>query len=299
MAPVSDPTREAWAAAYTARAQAYWTEERTRNLVGSKNLPLPPGRAPLLLRAMGLLNEDGSLPASRMRKYRQINHMILVLQPALTELCERHPEVRILDAGCGRSYLTMLLAWWFAEHQKHPARILGVDRSGAMVAECIRRSELAQLRGLEFRAGELADLTLEQPPHGVIALHACDTATDDAIVHGVTAGADLIAVAPCCQAELARAWQARPGGPFDPLHEVPHFRRTAAATTTDAMRVLLLRSRGYDADAMEFVDSSHTAKNTLIRAFRRSEPAAGPLAQYDELVRATGGAGLALADRLP
>jgi len=290
--------KEAWQEAFGDRARRYWTEERTRQLNGDKNLPLLPGEAPVLLRAMGLLKQDGSLPPSRVRKYRQINHMILVLQPALTRLCAEFDTVRVLDAGCGRSYLTMLLAWWFAEHQHHRAEILGVDRSAELVETCRRRADLAELKGLSFRASPLADLALAEPPHAVISLHACDTATDDAIVLGVSAGARFIAVAPCCQAELARRWEAVDGGPFAPVHGIPHFRRTAAATLTDVMRVLLLRGAGYEADAMEFVDGNHTAKNTLLRATRTRAADVSARTEYEALVSATGGAGIGLAERL-
>ncbi len=287
-----------WQRAFSDRAKAYWTEERTFQLVGDKNLPLLPGEAPLLLRAMGLLKQDGSLPPNRVRKFRQINHMLLVLQPSLTELCTRFDLVRVLDAGCGRSYLTMLLAWWFAEHQHHRAQVLGVDHSAAMVEECRRRADLADLETLQFEASKLADLELDEVPNAVISLHACDTATDDAIVLGVESGADFIAVAPCCQAELAHGWEKLEGGVFAPIRGVPHFRRTAASTMTDVFRVLLLRAAGYEADAMEFVDGNHTAKNTLIRAIRRSEGDASAAAEYRALVEVTGGVGIALAERL-
>jgi hypothetical protein len=156
----------------------------------------------------------------------------------------------------------------------------------------------------------------------VVALHACDTATCDAIALGVAAGAELIAVAPCCQAELARAWSelaaAGAAGAFAPIWSMPHLRRELAAELTDAMRTLLLRAAGYDVAAIEFVPSPHTRKNTLIRALRRraTEGAAddaadgvtggaarGPIGAeardaHDALVAATGGRALALASRL-
>ena len=137
-----------------------------------------------------------------------------------------------------------------------------------------------------------------EAPHAVISLHACDTATDDAIVLGVQAEAEFIAVAPCCQAELARGWESLPPGAFEPMQSVAHLRRKVAATTTDVFRVLLLKSAGYEADAVEFVDNNHTAKNTLIRAMQQGvgDPAAA--AQYRRLVEATGGVGIGLADRL-
>jgi SAM-dependent methyltransferase len=290
--------KEHFKRAFTALAQAYWTEERTHKLNGDKSLVVLPGTAPILLRAMGLLNKDASLPPTKVRKYRQINHMVRVLQPALTEICSRFDTVRILDAGCGRSYLTMLLAWWFAEHQRHPVSILGVDRSQALVEECRRRADRADLEGLRFEASQLADLRLEEPPHVVISLHACDTATDDAITLGVQTKADFIAVAPCCQAELSKKWESVAGGAFAPMRSVPHFRRTAASTTTDIFRVVLLRAAGYDTDAVEFVDGNHTAKNTLIRALRVGDENPAARAESRSLVEATGGEGIALADRI-
>jgi hypothetical protein len=135
--------------------------------------------------------------------------------------------------------------------------------------------------------------------HAVFALHACDTATCDAIALGISAGADLIGVAPCCQAELARKWSALEGtaGAFSPIWGAPHLRRETAAHLTDAMRMLLLRSRGYAVTAMEFIAPEHTKKNTLLRAIKADvDPAAR--AQHDALVAATGGCALDLAARV-
>jgi hypothetical protein len=137
--------------------------------------------------------------------------------------------------------------------------------------------------------------------HGVIALHACDTATCDAIALGVTANVELIAVAPCCQAELARGWtdlaERGESGAFGSLWRMPHLRRETAAHLTDAMRMLLLRARGYDAVALEFIAAEHTQKNSLIRAMRgKGDPDAR--AEYASLVAATGGCGLALGTRI-
>jgi hypothetical protein len=138
--------------------------------------------------------------------------------------------------------------------------------------------------------------------HGVIALHACDTATCDALALGVALQAELIAVAPCCQAELARAWsvldESGEAGAFAPIWGSPHLRRETAAHITDAMRTLLMRSSGYEVLAMELVPSEHTRKNTLIRAIKRSGGDGGARAAYEALRVATGGAGIALAARL-
>ena len=116
----------------------------------------------------------------------------------------------ILDAGCGRSYVTLLLAHLGSS----PVR--GVDRDPARIVECRRRADIAGL-DVRYEVGDIA--ARAEPADAVVALHACDTATCDAIaVSGVAMGARAIAVAPCCQAELARAWAERPGGPFAPVH---------------------------------------------------------------------------------
>jgi len=306
-------TRARWAVELGAAARAHWTEERTRALTGGKRLAVLPAEAPVLLRALGLLHRDATMPPAQVRKFLQINHVVRVLEPALAALAARHPVIRIVDAGCGRSYLTLLLAWCARERWRHPVEILGVDRNPDVIAECRRRTALAELDDVvRFEVARLEDVRIPDI-HAVLALHACDTATCDAIALGAARAADLIAVAPCCQAELARAWAELaerddldlgpgpgpgpgPGG-FAPIWRAPHLRREIAAHVTDAMRALLLRAAGYRVTALEFVPAEHTAKNTLLRAVR-AEPDPGARAEYDALVAATGGAGLALAARL-
>ena len=291
--------RERWAIELSAAARAHWTPERTRALTGGKQLAILPGEAPILLRALGLLHRDATMPPAQVRKFLQINHVVRILEPALTALCARHPVVRILDAGCGRSYLTLLLAWCARERWRHPVELLGVDRNPDVIAECRRRTQIAELEAaVRFEALRLEDVR-EPDVHAVVSLHACDTATCDAIALGVARGAELIAVAPCCQAELARGWSAlagRPGG-LASIWRTPHLRREIAAHVTDAMRALLLRAAGYQVTTMEFIPAEHSAKNTLLRAIR-AEPDPAARAEYDALVAATGGCGLALADRL-
>ncbi len=306
------PTRDRWAAELTATARAYWTEARTLEVTGGKSLELLPAEAPVLLRALGLLHRDATMPPAQVRKYLQINHVVRLLQPAIAALRARHPVIRLLDAGCGRSYLTLLLAWCAREHWGHRIEVLGVDRNADVIEECRRRAalvelddvvrfEAASLDGVDVAAtwsrgfGEPADV------HGVFALHACDTASCDAIALGVSIEADLIAIAPCCQAELARGWgelaERGDRGAFSAVWTAPHLRRELGSHVTDTMRVLLLRAAGYDVSAVEFVAAEHTKKNTLIRALRGT-PHPQARDDYEALVAATGGCGLALAGRI-
>ncbi len=291
-------TRDAWEDGFAARARAYWTEERTAELVRGKALVVTPGEAAPLLRALGLLHRDASMPPTQHRKFFQVNHMVRLLESGLRALRAKHETIRLLDAGCGRSYLSLVLAWCAREVWGHRLEVLGVDRDAAIIEECRRRAALAGLDDVtRFEVATLdgyrADL------HGVIALHACDTATCDAIALGVGHGAELIAVAPCCQAELARGWSTLDApGAFAPIWKTPHLRRETAAHVTDTMRALLLRAAGYDVTAVEFVPGEHTRKNTLIRAVRRGTPDPAARDEYLALRDATGGVGLGLAARL-
>lgn len=305
-----------WAESITAQARAFWTAERLAELSRDKTLQLPPVEAAPLLRSLSILRADGSIPPDRMRKYLQINHMVAVLGPSLRELMAARPVVRIVDAACGKSYLSLLLAWVMRHVHQHPVEVLGVDRNVALIEEVQRITERAGIADVRHAASPLAALDVraawaaafgsDEPIDAMIALHACDTATDDAIALGVELGVTLIAVAPCCQAELARGWAARdtaaPSG-FTPIHRAPHLRREIGASITDAMRTELMRAAGYQVWPIEFVPSEHTPKNTLLRAMRREggdplETPAAARAAYASLVEATGGVGIGLASRI-
>ncbi|MFN8825115.1 MAG: class I SAM-dependent methyltransferase [Planctomycetota bacterium] len=290
---------ERWAQEFELRARAVWTDDAVHRVTEGKDLPILPSNAPPLLRALGLLHRDASMPPPQVRKFLQLNHMIRMLRPPLLELIERGEPLHFVDAGCGLSYLTLSLAWCFRHVFRHPATLVGIDRDERRVAA--GRASAAQL-GLDdvltFQAGAIGAFEPEGKVHVILALHACDTATDDAIALGLRHGAELIAVAPCCQAELARAWAelaTSAAGPLQPLWSTPHLRREAAATVTDTMRALLLRAAGYETRVVEFVPSQHTPKNTLIRAMRRGGPDEDAARQYTALRDATGGAGISLA----
>jgi SAM-dependent methyltransferase len=320
MKPTSASTSEHWAADFAERAQTYWTEERTQKLNGDKKLTFLPADSGPLLRALGLLIRDASMPPNEVRKYRQINHMVSLLKPSFCALTDRFSTIRILDAACGRSYLSTLLAWDFAHNWPCKVQVLGVDRSEAMVKKSQERANQIGLGNvLQFHASTLADLDINESftqafgpsdtpydVHAVVSLHACDTATDDAITLAVALDAAMIAVVPCCQAELARKWVAlddgtpedNPGSAFSTIWGEPHLRRSVASHITDVFRLQLIRAQGYSASAIQFVPAHHSAKNTLIRAVRTGGPDQDAMDAYLSLKAATGGEGIELATRL-
>ena len=291
-----------WSKEFAQRARERWTDAEVQRVTQGKDLLILPSVAPTLLRALGLLHRDASMPPAQVRKFLQLNHMLRLLRPPLQELMDRFDHLHIVDAGCGLSYLTLSLAWCFENVFEHRATIVGVDRDEALIATCRAAAEQVGLESsLSFRAEPI--LRFEpQEVHVVLSLHACDTATDHAIALGLRQRAELIAVAPCCQAELARAWaelaEARED-PLLPLWETPHLRREAAATITDTLRSLLLRGAGYETRVVEFVPTEHTAKNTLIRAMRRGDIDDSAMDRYFALRDAMCAAHLELERTLP
>jgi SAM-dependent methyltransferase len=247
------------------------------------------------------------------RKVSQINHMVTLLLPALEDLAGRHDPVRILDACCGTSQLTLVLGWLFRERFGRTAHVVGVDANPAVIKTSAARATALGLEGMvRFRVADVGKAAWSDVygavfpgveagrPHLVAALHACDVATDLALGLAVGGNADVLAVAPCCHAELAAKWKGLelPDHPFAPVFHTPNLRRETAAQLTDAMRLLLVRSKGYEVTATEFVPSAHTPKNRLLLGIRRGRFQREAAAQYKALVKALGGAEITLAGLL-
>ena len=289
------------------KANKWWTPERELKVTGGKSLLFKPARDAELLGQIGILNSDASMSADAIRKYLQINHMIAIVLPQLEELKKRHATVHILDCGCGNSYLTFLLAWLFARIWNHPVAVTGVDSNQKLIDQCKNRATLLNLNDvLNFYSETVQQAALRlagERIHAVVSLHACDTATDDALGIGLNLQADLILAAPCCQAELAAAWKNLPKenqhSALKVMIQSPELRRSSAATFTDALRVLLLRGTGYEVTSTEFVPSQHTPKNRLIVAERRGQYLDSALTEYLELKKLLGAKALSLEEKLP
>ncbi|HWJ08902.1 MAG TPA: SAM-dependent methyltransferase [Nocardioides sp.] len=247
-----------------------------------------------LFAALGLADAQGRIKPSRMAKYRQVEDFLRILDRSVADARARGhlrrptPEdpLRIVDLGCGNGYLTFAAHRFLTEQRDLPVRLTGVD-----VKEQSRDHNASVAAGLgidaTFVAGAIGDAELAEPPDVVLALHACDTATDDALARAAGWEASLVLAAPCCHHDIAA--QLRAGdtpAPYTALVRDGILRERFADTFTDALRAQLMRSRGYRVDVMEFVDSAHTPRNTLLRAVRTG--GAQPLTEYDDLVATWG-----------
>jgi 2-polyprenyl-3-methyl-5-hydroxy-6-metoxy-1,4-benzoquinol methylase len=234
-----------------------------------KGHALPEGSHDHLLQTMGILTESGQVRASLRGKFTQINEFLKHIQHLAKDCAfeELGRPVRILDCGCGSSYLTLAVHHYFNRVAKLPAEIVGVDVNEEVIRKSIAKSHELRTRNLVFQQGTIGEVN--QPADIVIALHACDTATDDALAQAVRSEAKLILSVPCCQHHLNA--QLKVGGASEVLrpllrHGILHER--TADLLTDSFRALALRILGYRVDIVEFVSQEHTQRNLMIRAVR-------------------------------
>jgi len=239
------------------------------------------------LEGLGVLDRDGKLRASMADKHRQINHYLEIVShlakdcgwigapvsdPARLDGNDspgRNSALQFADMGCGKGYLTFGLWHLFARVWKHPVRVVGVETRADLVVTTNNLAKQIKAEGLEFVRGTIESATLPRVD-ALIALHACNTATDDAIRRGIELGAKLIVVAPCCHKEI-RPQLGKPE-PFASVLRHGLMEERMAEWLTDGLRALFLEWAGYRTKIMEFVASEHTPKNLMIAAVREREP---------------------------
>ncbi|NYI80840.1 class I SAM-dependent methyltransferase [Nocardioides panzhihuensis] len=247
-----------------------------------------------VFRVLGLSDKDGNLKPSRQAKYRQVEEFLRQLDAALSDAMKsgkvRRPTaeepLRIIDLGAGNGYLTFAAQRYLTEVRELPVVVTGVD-----VKEQSREhnTKIAAELGVaaEFVAGTIDGVQLTEKPDVVLALHACDTATDDALARAVEWEAPLVLAAPCCHHDIAAQLRKAPTpAPYSMLTRHGILRERFADTLTDALRASLLRLSGYRVDVVQFVESQHTPRNTMLRAIRTGSPVKGGSVkkEYDELV---------------
>ena len=245
------------------------------------------------LREVGISDASGQIKPSKSDKYRQVEEFLRLLAPTLTSTIEAgHIDkpstsnpLTIVDLGCGHAYLT------FAAHQYLRSigmnvKVIGID---VRTASRDRNNEIAKKLGItdsiEFRAEEIADTTLVQADVA-IALHACDTATDDAIAWAVKVEAKLMMIAPCCHHDIQSQLTDSPE-PWSLITRHGIMRERLGDLLTDSLRMQILKLRGYRVEAIEFIGGEHTPRNLMIRAVKTGAPVeAIEVTRYEEMIAA-------------
>jgi SAM-dependent methyltransferase len=232
---------------------------RTKSHVLPEHEPTP------FLVEIGVMTAAGKVKASKQAKFRQINRFLELVGDVIPDL-PASGELRVVDFGSGKSYLTFALHHLLTRIHHRTVQIIGLDRRADVIADCQRIADKLRCPGLEFRVGEIGDEPLEGTVDLAVSLHACDTATDDALARAVAWQAAVILAVPCCQHELARKIRMPQ---LAPLHQQGILHAQFASLATDALRAQALEACGYKTQVVEFIELEHTAKNLLLRASRR------------------------------
>ena len=239
-----------------------------------------------VLKALGISDQHGRVKPSRQAKYRQVEEFLRSLVAAIDDATvagalrvpTAQEPLQVVDLGCGNAYLTFAAHRYLTHVRGTPTRVTGIDVKQQSLDH---NSSLAEALGIaeqaRFVQAAIGSADLGVRPDVVLALHACDTATDDALAQGVRWEAPLVLAAPCCHHDVAAQLKAhQPPAPYSTLVRDGILRERFADTLTDALRAATLRLHGYRVDVMEFVESRHTPRNTLLRAVRTGVPVTDP-----------------------
>lgn len=251
------------------------SHNRKKKYILEEGIPVP------FLIDLGVMTQNGNIVNAHYDKFRQINRFLEYIEDILPSLPTGR-ELRILDFGCGKSYLTFAIYYYLKVLKGYPVRITGLDLKEDVIRHC---NELAVKYGydkLEFLCGDIAYYDGCSQVDMVVTLHACDTATDYALAKAVGWGAKVILSVPCCQHELNKQMK------NDLLSPVLHYgilKERMAALMTDGLRAQILEANGYRTQILEFIDMAHTPKKLLIRAVYNGH-CADNKAQINELLAA-------------
>ncbi len=238
----------------------------------AKKYILQEGRPVPFLVDLGVQTAEGKTVNSRYDKFRQINRFLEFIEDVWPILPKDRP-VRIIDFGCGKSYLTFAMYYFLHELKGLSLQVTGLDLKEDVIENCSRLARRYGYEGLRFLCGDIADYTGTDRADMVVTLHACDTATDYALYKAMKWQAKVILSVPCCQHEMNGQIAC---GPLEGALRYGLIRERLSALFTDALRADLLEENGYDTQVLEFIDMEHTPKNILLRAVRRENAGEDP-----------------------
>ncbi|MGI6730872.1 MAG: class I SAM-dependent methyltransferase [Anaerovoracaceae bacterium] len=252
----------------------------------SKNYIIPEGKPCDFLIRLGVMNKDGQVLSKHYAKFRQINRFLEIVSDVLPYLNNKKVGIngaplRIIDFGCGKAYLTFALYYYLKLKLGKNVEIIGLDLKEDVIEFCNQVAKDLQYNELKFLLGDIADYTGSDRADMVVTLHACDTATDFALMKAVHWGASVILSVPCCQHELFSQIH-------NPLHQpiLKHglLKERFSALLTDGLRGLKLEEAGYEVSMIEFTNLEHTAKNIMIRGVKTGKKNIAAGEEYRQLL---------------
>jgi SAM-dependent methyltransferase len=242
------------------RALTLLDHNRKKEYLLAEGQPIP------FLVELGVMTAEGKVVAKRYHKFKQINRFLELIEDLLPALSKERP-LTIIDFGCGKSYLTFAL-YHFLTASGYQLNIVGLDLKKEVIENCNALAKKLGYQGLSFQVGEISGYSTDQPVDMVVVLHACDTATDEALAQAVQWKSRVILAVPCCQHQLYSQIKSEE---LAPLLKHGIMKERFAALATDALRAMKLEIEGYKTQILEFIDMEHTPKNLLIRAIRQEK----------------------------
>ncbi|GAB3418887.1 SAM-dependent methyltransferase [Massilia agilis] len=256
-----------------------------------------PGQSIELLKELHILTRDGKLNQDSRRKLKQVYHLYQFIEPLLQDVLAQHPGVSLVDHGAGKSYLGFILYDLFFKNLNDGSHIYGIETREELVQKSTELAQRLGFTGMSFLPLSVAESTKSSllPPtvDVVTALHACNTATDDAIDFALKKKAKYIVLVPCCQAEVASVLRKNKGGQLGrnvltELWRHPIHTREFGSQITNVLRCLQLESHGYQVNVTELVGWEHSMKNELIVATYKNLPRRRPAERLQEVLSTLG-----------
>jgi SAM-dependent methyltransferase len=239
-----------------------------------KDLLLPEGKPDPYLQAIGFMTADGQIKADKQRKFRQINEFLKLLQQTGELEKFETPVIEVVDYGCGNAYLTFAVYHYLNHILGKPTRMVGIDVRAELLAKHVETARNLGWDDISFVRTTIAEFAPSAPPDITLALHACDTATDEALAQGIQTGSKLIISVPCCHHNLQEQLRRQPTPePFRSLFSHGILAERQGDILTDSFRALILRIMGYRTDVLQFISPEHTAKNLMLRSVRSDKAA--------------------------
>ncbi len=225
---------------------------------------------------LGVMNREGKVLAKKYDKFRQLNRYIEMVADCIPHL-PKDRAINIIDFGCGKAYLTFALYYYLVKIMNYQVNIIGLDLKADVIEFCNGVAEELGYDGLKFLEGDIREYTQDGGVDMVVTLHACDTATDDAMVKAVNWGASVILAVPCCQHEFFKKIH---NPVMMPMEKHGLIKERMSALVTDSLRASVLEILGYQVQVLEFIDMEHTPKNILIRAFKKEGDISRAIEEY-------------------
>lgn len=236
--------------------------DRKKQYILQEDVPVP------FMIDLGIMSIEGKIIRSKYDKYKQINRYLEFIEDILPNF-DKDKEIRIVDFGCGKSYLTFAMYYYLHEMMGYEIRVTGLDLKEDVIRTCNELKTRYGYEKLEFLHGDIADYNDCNYVDMVVSLHACDTATDYALCKAITWGAKVILSVPCCQHEINKQIS---NDTLQPILKYGLIKEKMSSFITDSLRANLLEIMGYRVQILEFIDMEHTPKNILIRAVKKQKP---------------------------